>query len=152
MDPVIAVGREDRLVNDEQADLFGWLEPRIQLLRTPDFRAVGRIVDGKIVGAFAFNNHNGASCQMHVAGEGRWLNRALLWKAFQVPFVEWRYNVLIGPISSANQVSQRLATGLGFSLHATIQDAHVDGALQLYVLRKEACKWLGVRYRDSHGR
>lgn len=141
--------RRDLLVNDEQEDLFGWLAPRIQLIHSRDFRAIGRMVDGKIVGVFGYNNHNGVSCQMHTAGVGRWLNRALLWKAFQTPFVEWNYNVLIAPIGSLNTPSIRLAAGLGFVRHATILGAHVDGALQLHTMRKEACRWLTVSY--SHG-
>jgi len=137
----------DVLVNDEQEDLFGWLAPRIQLTHSSDFRAIGRMVNGRIVGVFGFNNHNGVSCQMHAAGEGRWLNRALLWKAFQVPFVEWDYDVLIAPIGSLNEKSLRLAAGLGFYKRATIQKAHPDGALELYVMPKEGCRWLTVSYR-----
>lgn len=143
--------REDRLVNDEDADLFGWLSPRIQLSHSADFRAVGRIVDGRIVGVFGYNNHAGVSCQMHTAGDGRWLNRALLWKAFQVPFVEWGYKTLLAPIGCDNEESLRLAAGLGFIERARIEDAHPDGVLTLHVMRKDACKWLNLRYRGSHG-
>lgn len=146
--------RQDILVNDEQADLFGWLQKRIQLPRSEDFRAIGRVVDGQIVGVWGYDRHIlGYSCQMHCAGDGpHWLNRSLLWKAFQVPFVEWGYKVLIAPIGSDNPESIRLATSLGFVECGSIPDAHPDGALHLYRLSRDAgSKWLKVRYRDSHG-
>lgn len=144
--------RDDRLVNDEEAELHDWLNRRILLSWSDDFRAVGRMVDGRIVGAFGYNNHNGASCQMHAALDFPWsLNRGLLWKAFQVPFVEWGYKVLLAPIASSNEESIRLAAGLGFKCYVNLVEAHPDGVLHLMGMRRDECKWLNIRYRGSNG-
>lgn len=140
----------DVLVNHEQADLLGFLAATVGLTRATDSSAIGRIVQGRIVGAVGYDNHNGSTCNMHMALESpRALNRALLWKMFEVPFVQWGYKVVLAATGSQNDSCLTLIRKLGFEHRVTIPDAHLDGSLVVFSLHKNNCRWLNIRYR--HG-
>lgn len=123
--------------------LFEWLSARIELPRSEDFRAFGRVVNGELVGVVGFTGHNGASCQMHMAGEGKyWASRKLIREAFRYPFGICGYNVVFALVPSGNKEALDIDLRLGFTELATIAGAHPDGALHILVMRREDCRWL----------
>lgn len=147
---MIEVPRQDILVNELQADLFGYLQPRIGLKQGADSHAIGRIVNGQIVGAVGYDGFNGSTCHMHIALTEPWaLNRALLWKMFEVPFIQWDLPVVLAATGSQNRDCLKLINGLGFEHCVTIDQAHDDGALEVFKLYKKDCRWLNIRYYDN---
>lgn len=130
------------IVSDHQDILTTWLCDRIGLVATPDLRCLGRVRDGKLIAVVGFDGWNGASCQMHCAGDDpRWINRDFLSRAFSYPF-DNGYQVLIVLVPSGNKKAIKLNKHLGFSTLVEIPDAHPDGSLLVMSMPREACRWI----------
>lgn len=135
--------RRDFLVAEPKMVLYDWLNERIGIPWSTDFRAFGRVVDGKLVGVVGYNGYNGASCQMHMAGDGpRWVTRELIKVAFHVPFVQWGLKVVFALVPDGNKEALKIDLKLGFKEVAKIDDAHPDGVLHLLEMRREHCRWV----------
>lgn len=89
---------------------------------------------------------------MHVAAEPgvNWISRRFLHLVFSYPFVQLKCKKVLGVVGSGNTAAQRLDEHLGFELEATLTDAHPDGALLVYSMRKEDCRWLNIFERKPH--
>lgn len=123
--------------------LFDWLHQRIGLAWSVDFKAIGRVVNGELVGVVGYNNHTGSSCQIHMAGDHKhWITPTLLRTAFHLPFNNWGYQVLFGAVPSGNQEALDIDLRLGFTTMATVPGAHPDGALHMLMMRREDCRWI----------
>lgn len=122
--------------------LYEWINERVGLTRSEDFRAIGRVVDGELIGVCAFTGFNGASLQMHMAGSGRWMSRHFLREAFRYAFGICGCNVVFGMVPSGNTKALEIDLRLGFEEVATIAGAHPDGALHVLMMRREQCRWL----------
>lgn len=135
--------RDEKFIGSPQALLYAWLHERIALAWSEDFTAIGRVVDGALVGVVGFNGHNGACCQMHMAGEGKhWITRKFIREAFRYVFQTCGYNVVFGLVPSGNRVAYDIDIRLGFKEFATIPGAHPDGALHFLIMRREDCRWI----------
>ncbi len=123
--------------------LFEWLHKRICLARSEDFRAIGRVVDGVLVGVVGFNGFNDRSVQLHMAGEGkRWISRKFISEVFNFAFVTCGCNVVFGIVPSGNVKALEIDLRLGFTEFARIDGAHSDGALHFLMMRRENCRWI----------
>jgi len=86
---------------------------------------------------------------MHAAGvDGNWLTRDFLFAIFHYPFVVCGANQIICEVSAANVRMIKLLTHAGFNTTYILPDAHPDGALLLFVMRKHECRFL----RTNHGK
>lgn len=110
--------------------------------------AIGLATDtGELRAGVLFEDYNGANLLMHVAAvPGRtWLHREFLWYCFYYPFMENGCKRVTGIVPSTNLEARRFDEHLGFTLEATLKDAHPDGDLCVYVMRKEDCRWLNLQ-------
>lgn len=128
--------------------LYDWLAERVGLPWSTDFCALGRVVDDKLVGVVAYNSFTGTSCQMHMAGEGRWMTREFLYRAFHYPFNGLGLSMVIGSFPSGNTRSLDISRRLGFRDLIYIPRAHPDGGLYLLQMLREECRWISG---DIHG-
>lgn len=104
---------------------------------------IGLEKDGKIIAVCGYDNFNGASIQMHIAGEGkRWLNREFLWYCFHYPFNELKVNLVVGLVPSSNKDALRFDTHLGFQVEHTVKNAHPLGDIVILTMTREQCKYL----------
>lgn len=118
-----------------------------------DFTApvgIGLEEDGNLVVGVVFDNYNKASMAIHVASDGtaRWMNKLILHTVFDYAFNQAKVNVLIGLVGEKNWEARRFDEHLGFKITAEIPDAHPDGKLLIYTMRREECRWL----RKKHGK
>lgn len=132
----------DVLVGKPLEALYEWLNDRIGLARTEDFRAIGRIKDGKLVAVAGFTGYNGASIQMHMAVEGGHMSRLHLKEAFRYAFETCGCEVVFGMVPSGNERALEIDLRLGFKEVANIAGAHPDGSLHILMMRREDCRWL----------
>lgn len=140
--------RNDFLTAAPEYVLYDWINERIGLTFSTDFRAFGRVVDDKLVGVVAYTGHNGKSCQMHMAGDHpRWATPKLLATAFRLPFIEWGYEVVFGIVPSGNTRALELDKKLGFTIMQTVVGAHPDGALHFLAMHKADCRWLRLEHK-----
>jgi RimJ/RimL family protein N-acetyltransferase len=116
--------------------------------------AIGLIEDdGTILAGVLFDSYNGASCCMHVAARpgARWLNRGYLWTCFAYPFLQLKVKKLIGLVGANNLKARAFDEHLGFTLEATLTDAHPSGDLLIYSMTKDQCRWLNIKV-PSYGK
>lgn len=105
--------------------------------------AIGRIgSDGQMIGGVMYENCNGNSVTMHVAGVGNWLNRRMLWMCFDYPFRQLGVKRIVAPVYAGNARCRKFVERLGFELEAILQDAHKQGDLCIYKMTADTCRWL----------
>lgn len=137
------------IVSSNQDVLASWLCSKIHLCPSTNLRCIGRLNSkGRIIGVVGYDSFTGTSAVIHVAGEGNWLSKDLLWAAFDYPFNRCGLKVLFAHISSANKSSLRFNLHLGFKREHVLRDAYPDGDAIITSLRAEDCKYLK---RKHHG-
>lgn len=140
-----------RILLGYEDDVGPWICSRTGGTYSPKLsHTIALIEDNKIIAGVLFDNYNGASIQMHVAAEpgARWMTRQYLWKCFDYPFRQLNCNLVVGLVAASNHDARRFDENLGFTLKATLEDAHPDGDLLIYGMTKHQCKWLnlGAKY------
>ena len=107
-------------------------------------KTIALVQDDRIIAAVLYDNFNGASIQMHVAAEpgARWMTRQYLFKCFDYPFRQLGCKLVLGLVAENNHAARRFDEHLGFKIQATLKDAHPCGALLIYGMKKDECKWL----------
>lgn len=136
------------ITTSDQPFLTEWLCSKIGLTPTKDIRCIGSILRGELRGVVGYDNYNGASIMMHVAGEEGWLTRDVLWAVFDYPFNVCKVNMVIGLVPSGNEPAIRFNTHIGFKTETVLTGAHPDGALVLMTMRRGECRFLT---RKRHG-
>lgn len=132
-----------KIVTDRQAELGHWLCSRTNGEYTGSGTYIGLEKAGVIVAATGYEDFNGASIRMHVAGDGkRWMTREFLWYAFHYPFCELNVKKIIGLVHSGNEDALKLDNHLGMVHEATIKDGVIDGDLLIFTMTKEQCRFL----------
>jgi hypothetical protein len=98
---------------------------------------------GELKAVVCFDSYNGVNISMHVAAvPGKhWLNRNFLWYSFYHPFEELQCKRITTVVASCNVEVRRFMDNLGFTLEATLKDAHPAGDLLIYVMYKDQCRW-----------
>lgn len=124
--------------------LHKWLNDRIGLHWSTDFRALARIVDSEPVGVVGYEGFTGTACRMHMAGEGRWITRKFIRMALRYPFVVLDLKMVFGVVPSGNKVALDIDLRLGFTELIYVPGAHPDGGLHFLQLTKE--NWLRSKY------
>ena len=137
---------------DNQPDLRVWLCDRIGLTATDDIRLVGSVEGSTIKGVVGFDGYNGASIQMHVAGDPGWLTRELLRACFEYAFNVCKVNMILGMVPSGNVDALRFNAHLGFNTGFVLDGAHPDGALVLMTMRRGECRFISQNRAKEIGR
>jgi hypothetical protein len=140
----------NRIVTGQDALIGPWVAERAHTLYIPGWTpTIGLLApDGSIRAGILFNEYNKANVMIHVASEGKyWLSRKLLWFTFWYVFEQLGCRRASGCCVSNNHASHNLLLHIGFVFEAALKDAHPDGDLLLFRLRKEDCRWLNLRER-----
>ena len=138
------------MIVTERQDILGtWLCNRIGLTPSPNLRCIGNLsAEGGIIGVVGYDGFNGASAQMHSAGDGNWVTRDLLFAAFDYPFNVCKLNMVLGLLPSGNTQAIKFNTHLGFRTVLDLPGAHPDGSLIVMVMERRECRFLK---RKAHG-
>ena len=108
---------------------------------------IGLEKDGQLIAGVKFDNWNRRSICMHVAAKGKdWLTRDYLWVCFDYPFNQLGVSKILGFVAESNKDARRFDEHLGFRLEHSIADAHPDGALLIYSMTRDQCRFLGLRH------
>lgn len=138
------------MITTRHQDLMAsWLCKRIKLAPTAHLQCIGNISpEHGILGVVGYDGFNGASIQMHSAGDGNWVTRDLLFAAFDYPFNVCKAKVVVGYVSGKNAKAIKFNLHLGFSETFILADAHPEGELLIMSMRAENCRYL---QRTHHG-
>lgn len=109
--------------------------------------------DGQLIAGVVYNEFNGANCNMHVASDrsAKWLSREFLWMCFDYPFNQMidkagnRLKRITGFVEDDRTDAIIFDEHLGFEWEATLKDAHPNGDILVYVMRRENCRWLNLK-------
>ena len=113
--------------------------------------AIGLEQDGVIIAGVIYENWNGASIVCHMAVDGR-LTPEFIGAIFDYAFRVAAVRTVMCPVSSSNEKSIALLRNMGFTVAANIEDAHQDGDLLLFTLKRSACRFLGEKYGKKFAR
>lgn len=99
-----------------------------------------------------YENFNGVNIFAHIAAvEGKkWITREFLWFMFHYPFEQLGCRRITGLVAETNQTARQFDEHLGFRLEAVLRDAHEEGDLLVYCMRRSECRWLNIN-RKRHG-
>jgi len=135
------------IVSNPQDLLCMWLCERIGLAPTGHLMAIGSVsdLDNRLRGVVGYDNYNGASVVMHMAGDPGWIDKSMLHAAFDYPFNRLGCNQALAFVPCGNDVALDIDKRLGFEVVAELDGAHPDGSLLVLRLRREDCKWIAPR-------
>lgn len=127
-----------------------WVSKKMLGARFKADEAIGLERDGEIVAGVVYEDWNGASFVCHIAVEGR-MTPGYLGAIFHYPFVHCGAQKIIAPVAESNEDSVAFVENLGFRLEHRILDAHPDGAIRLYSMTADNCRFIGGRYGKKCG-
>lgn len=131
-----------------------WMRARSSEFQARDAAGMGWHDGKQLVAGVAYTDFNGPNVCMHViAVPGkRWLNRYFLWACFDYPFNRLKVKRVTGTVGEGNLEAQRFDEHLGFSLEATLQDAHPTGKLLVYRMLRSECKWISQDFSKRYAK
>lgn len=109
---------------------------------------IARVENDLLLGGVIYQNYTGHSIGIHVAGFVHdWINRDMLWVAFDYPFNQLGCKKLFGQVPETNSKALEFDLKLGFKIITKIDDVFPDGALIVLALDRDDCRWLKVKPR-----
>ena len=135
---------QDRLIADGPR-IQSWMHDRSGLPIQRDFHGVARERNGELIAAFGYDSFQPHGCQLHLCVDSPTaLNRALLFRAFAIPFIQWNFKFLCAIIQEQNTASLNMAKRLGFSGVGLI-----PGHLRFFAMYKPDCRWIYLAERPT---
>lgn len=106
--------------------------------------------DGIPLAGVVYEDYNGKNVVCHIAAVPgrRWLNREYLCYIFRYPFEQLKCHRITVVVAESNQDSRNFVTSLGFTLEATLKDAHPAGDLLVFRMLASECKWLKLTSKE----
>lgn len=136
--------RVGNVIYHADAVIGPWVHRRIGGEWRPDMPAIGAIRDGRVAAGVTFENYNGANVFAHIAGEGRWADRHVLFHFFSYPFDRLGVFRVTAPVMSSNEQGARFCLKAGFRPEATLSGAAGDGGdIILFRMFRHECRWIG---------
>ena len=126
--------------------MFDFLRSRgVNLHRSEDFQALGRIENDRLLGVVGYNGFCGLTCQIHTAGEGHWVSREFIRMTFDYPFRQLGMEHLFAPVAETNAKALRFDKHMGFTEFGRIKNGYELGTdLILLTMARKDCKWISV--------
>lgn len=144
------------IVTGPEKDLHWWLNKRVTVSYSNDFRAIGWVENSVLKAVVGYTDTNGKSAQIHVAAEGKnWMRREFLWFTFYYPFVQLNLTWLVGVVNANNAEALKMDTNIGFKEFARLEDGFAAGEdlifLRLHRESERVQKWLALGERYGKG-
>lgn len=125
-----------------------WMQEHGAIASRDRATCIGLERDGVLVAGTLYDYYNGASVVASIAIAGP-ITRRWLWAIFHYPFVHLGVNVILGMVAEGNAKSRHLCDRLGFSLATSIPHADPSGAMLLYTMTKDNCRFLKRSYYEG---
>ena len=105
---------------------------------------IGWLKNGQIVAGVAYANWNGVNVECHIASDRskRWLTKQFLWTIFDYPFKQLGAKRITVCIGEGNRDSTRFVEHLGFIIEARLEGAHPTGAILIYRMDRQNCRFI----------
>ena len=121
-----------------------WVMQRAGCSISSDCQTIGQVLDDKIVAGVMFENYTGPAITGTIAVEKDYaMSREFVRAIFDYPFKQLECRTILASASSGNTRSKNLLEHMGFVRTATIPGVYEDGDMDIYVLKREDCRFLG---------
>lgn len=134
------------IVSTPREALWVWVNQRLGLPWSSDFRAIGVVRGDCLCAAIAYNGFTGRSCFMHSAiDDPTVINRTFVKAIFEFPFNQCNLTHVIALVESSNTRAMKIDLRLGFKEINRLEGAGLDGSdLVLLSMARNECKWIGA--------
>ena len=122
-----------------------WVCKKLHACYEEGAEGIGLERGGDLVAGVCYENWNGRSIMCHIVIDGR-MTPEYLAAIFHYPFVYLVVDKIIVPIVQSNKDSIKFVMKLGFTYSTALKDAHPDGDINLYEMKREDCRYVGERY------
>jgi hypothetical protein len=124
--------------------LWAWLNERIDIPWSSDFRAIGLVKNDCLVAVAGYNCFAGRTCHTHIAIlPGASVSKEFLKAGFEYPFEQCDLLRLYAWMDEADVQPLNLDLKLGFEIVHRVPNGAVSGAdLLLIELKRENCRFL----------
>lgn len=135
------------LVSTPREPLWAWVNSRIKIPWSSDFRAIGAVRDDCLQAVVVYNGFTGRTCFMHLAiDDPKVITRTFVRAAFEFPFLQCHCTHVFGFVDDDNKKAMDLDLHLGFKEVRRFANSGMSGKdLVLLEMAMEDCKWIGVR-------
>ncbi len=137
--------RMARIIDHDHQRVGLWMEAHGAAHYRPGSTCIGLEWRGSLVAGTLYDYFNGSSIVANIAIAGP-ITRKWLWYIFAYPFRQLQASVILGFIASDNQKSRKLVRHFGFTELTDIPDADPSGALVLYTMHKDHCRFIKEPY------
>lgn len=130
------------LVSTPREALWAWVNTRLRLPWSEDFRAIGIVRNDCLVGAVAYNGFVGRACFMHGAiDDTTAVTRTFREEILAYPFRDLQLECVMGLVDSTNHRQIKMARGLGFKQVDVFKGSGTGGCdLVMFRLYREEWK------------
>lgn len=123
-----------------------WIAQQTRMIWKPEAaETIGLEKNGDLVAGVWYEDWNPQSITTHIAITGT-ITKRFLSVIFDYPFIQLGVQKIIAPVLEDNSDSIKLVTKMGFKEEARLQNVHPLGDMLFFILNKNDCKYLGVRY------
>lgn len=145
MSSVILYDQQERML-DWAAEHMGYPGFRFRA----DAKAIGREVNGEIVGVVVFDTFSDGDCLIHVVSDGsrRWFSREFVVRAMAYPFLQLNFRGITALVLADNARSLAMCRHFGFTAEGRLRRRGPKGQdIIVFGLLREECRWLQPRGR-----
>lgn len=114
---------------------------------SPDMRALGVMVDGRLAAGVIYHTFNGANvvCEIAAVPGSRWASRTSLYHLFAYPFETLGCGRITVLVERRNRASVKLVLSMGFAPEATLRGSAPDGGdMIVFAMHRHECQWIGA--------
>ncbi|MDB4725957.1 GNAT family N-acetyltransferase [bacterium] len=121
-----------------------WVSRELGITIEGECRALGGVLNGRLIGGAVYNNYAGFMVDIHIATtDKRWCNRRVLKAVFEMAFDHLGCERMNMMCSKKNKPMRKLALGLGFKQEGTHRKAHLGTTDAIsYGMLKSECRWI----------
>ena len=124
--------------------LWAFINARLGIPWSSDFRALGLVKSDCLCAVVAYNGFTGRACFMHSAiDDSVAVDRTFVRAVFDYPFNECNVQTIIALVSSENTRALKLDKHVGFKEVSRLPGAGMDGHdLVILTMNRNECRWL----------
>lgn len=132
------------IVSTPREPLWAFINDRLGIHWSADFRAIGIVKDDCICAAVAYNGFTGRACFMHSAiDDPSVIDRTFVRAIFDYPFNECNCTHVMAMVESSNQRALDIDRRCGFKEVHRLEGAGLDGSDLIFLqVTRDQCRWI----------
>ena len=131
------------IVSQPREALWAFINTRVGVPWSEDFRAIGVEVGGLLRAVVAYNGFTGRTCFMHSAiDDPSVISRTFVRAIFEYPFNQCGVSHILAMVDSCNTQALEIDRRCGFKEIHRQDGAGLEGDMVILQLTRDECRWL----------